>query len=71
MHRRPKADPRTKFEKHDFHTDDLSESDLESIKSVAHHSITMTAEHNPQRAVIDSFMGYLSRNGFKIVKEKK
>lgn len=62
---------REKYEHHDFVSADFGKFDIESIKQRAIHAIVNTKENDPTKLLIESFMAYLSVQGFRIVKKEK
>lgn len=66
-----KADPQTKYKNHDIHIEDISQRDLDQIKSYAINEFVTTSKSSQVPLIIDSFMCYLSSNGYRITKEEK
>lgn len=60
-----------KYRDHDIHKSDISAADYVKIKSDAIRSFVDTAESDQVRLIVDSFMGYLTSQGYRIIKEKK
>lgn len=59
-----------KYRDHDLTIEDLSDSAFNLIKSDAIKSFVETHESNQSRAIVAAFMGYLTSQGFRIVKKE-
>lgn len=60
-----------KYRDHDLVIEEIPKSDIASIKGVAIMNFVNTSEADAATLTISAFMGYLTQNGFRIVKEKK
>ena len=60
-----------KFRDHDLAFEDIPKNDISSIKSHAIQNFVYGAETDQASLIIDSFMGYLTQKGYRIVKKDK
>lgn len=58
-----------KYRDHDITVDDINVNDINSIKGIAVRGFVDTKEADGAKLVIAAFMGYLSQNGYRIIKK--
>lgn len=61
---------RLKYGNHDFAIEDLTDLDLEIIRSNSIANFTKTKETSVIKSTIRAFMVYLNRNNLKITRDK-
>lgn len=61
----------TKYAEHDIHVDDVKEYDIERIRESGIRKFVNTRRARQIPLVIECFMEYLSKNGYRIVKDNK
>lgn len=59
----------TKYANHDIHIDDIKEYDVERIRDSGIYKFVHTRRSRQIPIVIECFMEYLTKNGYRIVKE--
>lgn len=62
---------REKYKDHDIVASDLKDVDCAAIRDQAISNIVHSKENDNVRLIVDAFMGFLARRGYRITKGEK